>query len=204
MVGAGCSCSLSVRSKRMWLCWREKEGSRSPSVKGLVPQHPDREGRADLMVRASQESCTPQTGGDEEGSREISSEWVGTVRCRHIFNLAQAWGLEQLPNKLGKLSQLFLTQLFSVSLFPAYSSAVSEQAWAARPGRRKEASDPDCAFRNLLSYLDIVLAQNKLQKAQGGFGRLQSWPPLSEYGYPQSGWNWVFWAWSVKKSNQAV
>lgn len=50
-----------------------------------------------------------------------------TVRYRHIFNLTQAWGLEQLPDKLGKLSQLFLTQLFPDSLFPAYSSAVSEQ-----------------------------------------------------------------------------
>lgn len=47
-------------------------------MKGLVPQHPDKEGRADLMARASQESCTPWSGRDEEGSREISSEWVGT------------------------------------------------------------------------------------------------------------------------------
>lgn len=68
-------------------------------MKDMVPQHPDKEGRAYLMARASQESCTPQASRGEEGKQGNQLSIAGcTVRCRHIFNTAQAGGLEQLPN----------------------------------------------------------------------------------------------------------
>lgn len=65
--------ALSGRSKRMALL-KGKTKQQGPLS---VPQHPDKEGRADLVARASQESWTPQARRGEEGGREISSEWVG-------------------------------------------------------------------------------------------------------------------------------
>lgn len=47
-------------------------------MKSMVSQHPDKEGREDLMAGASQDSCTlQQVCRGEEGSREVISESVG-------------------------------------------------------------------------------------------------------------------------------